>query len=253
MDLSIKNFLIHFNETFTFFIVFPAIVFLGLYLTFRLRFLQVFKLKMSFTCLLKQEAGGEGNISHYQAISSVLAGNFGTGNISGMAIALSTGGPGALVWMWVMAFLGASIQYASCLLAVKYRRKNQEGEYIGGPMYYLKEGLGFKRLAVLFGCFTLLGAITVGNFAQVNSVLLPLQKMGGDPLCCGLLLMGLVGIVLLGGMQSVAKVAAFVVPVKAVLYLGTAMIILAFNAEKILPALQLMFKAAWDPQSVLGG
>lgn len=253
MDIDFKTFLVSFNEALTFFFVFPAIVLLGLYLTVKLRCVQISKLKLSFSYLLKKESGSQGNISHYQAISAVLAGNFGTGNISGMAIALTTGGPGALVWMWVMAFLGASIQYASCVLGVKYRKQNAEGEYVGGPMYYLREGLGFKKLATLFAFFTIIGALTVGNFAQVNSVILPLQKMGLNPLLCGVVMAALVGVVLLGGIQRVAKLASFVVPLKAFLYLGTALIILGLHAERIIPAFKLMFMAAFDPKSALGG
>ena len=253
MDINFKTLLVSFNEGFTFYFVFPTIVLLGLYLTIRLRCVQLSKLKMSFSCLLKQESQSKGNISHYQAIASVLAGNFGTGNISGMAVAISTGGPGALVWMWVMAFLGASIQYASCLLGVKYRRLNRGGEYVGGPMYYLRDGLGFKRMAIVFGIFTIIGALTVGNFAQINSVTLPLQKMGFNPFLCGLVLAVLVGIVLLGGIQRVAKIASFVVPVKAFIYLSTAIVILGLHADQVLPAFKLMFKAAIDPKSALGG
>lgn len=253
MDISFKTFLISFNEAFTFYFVFPAIVLLGMYLTIRLRFVQLSKLKMSFSCLLKKESQSQGNISHYQAVASVLAGNFGTGNISGMAVAISTGGPGALVWMWIMAVLGASIQYASCLLGVKYRQQNIEGEYVGGPMYYLRDGLGYKKLAILFGFFTIIGALTVGNFAQVNSVILPLEALGLHPLACGFALAILVGCVLLGGIQRVAKLASFVVPVKASLYLGTALIILGLHVDQVLPALKLMFKAAFDPKSALGG
>lgn len=253
MDLSLKMLLMNFNEALTFFLVFPAIVLLGMYLTAKLRFVQISKLRMSFSCLLKKESGCQGNISHYQAIASVLAGNFGTGNISGMAIAITTGGPGALVWMWLMAFLGASIQYASCILGVKYRQQNANGEYVGGPMYYLRDGLGLRKLAGLFAFFTLIGALVVGNFAQVNSVVLPLQKMGLNPLFCGIVIAVFVGIVLLGGIQRVARLASFIVPVKAFLYLSTALIILGLNADKVLPAFKLMLTAAFDPKSALGG
>lgn len=253
MDVSFKTLLINFNEALTFFFVFPAIVLLGLYLTVKLRCVQVSKLKMSFSCLLRKESQSQGNITHYQAIASVLAGNFGTGNISGMAVAITTGGPGALVWMWVMAFLGASIQYVSCVLGVKYRKQNEAGEYIGGPMYYLRDGLGFKKLATLFAVFTTIGALTVGNFAQINSVTLPLQKMGFDPFLCGVVIAIFVGIVLLGGIQRVAWLASFIVPIKALLYLGTALIILGLNADKVIPAFKLMFTAAFDPKSALGG
>lgn len=253
MDISFKSLLISFNETFTFFFVFPAIVLLGIYLTYRLRCVQLSKLKLSFACLLRKDSNCQGNISHYQAVSSVLAGNFGTGNISGMAIAISTGGPGALVWMWVMAFLGASIQYASCILGVKYRQKNSEGEFVGGPMYYLRDGLGCKKLGALFAVFTIFGALTVGNFAQINSVTLPLEEMGLHPFLCGIVMAVLVGAVLLGGIQRVAKLASFIVPLKALIYLSMALIILSVNAENIIPAFKLMFQAAFSPNSALGG
>lgn len=175
--MDIKNFI----EYFTLYIVFPAIVCSGTYLTIKLRFIQIFQLKKSFLCITKKNASQEGNISHFGAIASVLAGNFGTGNISGMAVAVATGGPGALVWMWVMAFFGAAIQYVSCVLSISFRQKTAKEEYVGGPMYYLRDGLGYKMLATLFAIFTIFGAITVGNFAQINSILLPLEKLGFNP------------------------------------------------------------------------
>jgi len=251
--MDLKTFLVSFNETFTFFFVFPGIIVLGLYLTFQLKFVQVTKLKMSFKCLMQKDSSSQGNISHFQAISAVLAGNFGTGNISGMAIALTTGGPGALVWMWVMAFLGASIQYASCVLGVKYRRKNSEGEFVGGPMYYLSEGMGKPFLGVIFAIFTIFGALTVGNFAQVNSVVLPMVHIGLDPFICGLIMAFLVGIVLLGGIQRVARLASVIVPVKALLYLGVALLILAWNSDQVLPALKVMFRSAFSSDAISGG
>lgn len=251
--MDLKTFLAGFNEAFTLFCVFPAIISLGLYLTIKLKFVQISKLKMSFSCLLKKDEGSKGNISHFQAISAVLAGNFGTGNISGMAIALATGGPGALVWMWVMAFLGAAIQYSSCMLGVKYRKQNSDGEYVGGPMYYLTDGLGLKWVGIAFAIFTVIGALTVGNFAQVNSVTLPLQKLGFHPLACGLVMAVLVGIVTLGGIQRVAKFASFIVPIKAFLYLSTAFLIIIWHADQVLPALKLMFTAAFTGKSMAGG
>ena len=239
--MDAKTLLENFNHNFTLFLIFPAILSLGLYLTIKLRFVQILKLKASFTSLTKKNASNEGSISRFEAISTVLAGNFGTGNISGMAVAIATGGPGALVWMWVMAFFGAAIQYASCYLGVKFRTKNQKGEFAGGPMYYLRDGLGYKTLAALFAVFTLFGAITVGNFAQINSVILPLEKIGFNPFYCSLIIASLVGIVILGGIQRIATYASYIVPFKALLYLGTAFIIIAFNYEHDLSALWLIF------------
>lgn len=251
--MDVKSLLVMINEGMTLFFVFPIMILFGLYLTIRLRCVQISKLKLSFTSLLKDDGASQGNISHYQAISAVLAGNFGTGNISGMAVAIATGGPGALVWMWVMAFLGAAIQYTSCILGVKYRQQNQDGEYVGGPMYYLRDGLGYKKLAVLFAVLTVVGAITVGNFAQINSITLPLQKMGIDPLVCGLTMAVLVGLVILGGIERVARMASLVVPFKALLYLIAALTILALNAERLLPAIKILFTSAFDYSSAMGG
>lgn len=243
-----------FNGVFTLYVVFPAIFLLGLYLTWRLRFIQISKLSMSFSLLFKKrEAGEEGDISHYQAIASVLAGNFGTGNISGMAIALATGGPGALFWMWVMAFLGSAIQYASCLLGVKYREKNERGEFVGGPMYYLRNGLQYKSLSVLFSCGLIFGAFTVGNLAQVNSMTLPLGGLGIPPWVIGLVIAVCVALVTLGGMQRMAKFSSAIVPLMALLYLGTALVILSKHTDQILPAFQMIFRSAFGGASIVGG
>lgn len=242
-----------FNEAFTLFFIFPGMILLGLYLTFQLKGAQVFKLKHSFSQLLQKKKGSQGNISHFEAISTVLAGNFGTGNISGMAIAVSSGGPGALVWMWVMAFFGAIIQYASCVLGVKYRTKNENGEFVGGPMYYLSQGLGYHKLAILFSVLTLIASVAVGNFAQINSMTLPLKEIGIHPLLSSLLITGCVAAVLIGGMQRMAKFASFVIPVKAFLYLGIGLIILFLNSEKIFPAFKLMFESAFDFSAATGG
>lgn len=252
MDI-IRELIKTYNEYFTVFIVFPFIGLLGAYLTYRLRFIQLFKLKMSFSCLMKKQDDGDGNISHFEAISAVLAGNFGTGNISGMAVALATGGPGALVWMWITAFLGAVIQYVSCVLSVKYRQQNSNGEYAGGPMYYLKHGLGLKSLAIVFALFTICGAFTCGNLAQVNSIVLPLENLGLNPLYCGIAIAIFVGCVTLGGIQRVAKFASIFVPLKAFLYLGTAFIIIAIHWDQILPAFKLMINSAFNLNSFTGG
>lgn len=243
----------NFNHFFTLFVVFPIIIGLGIYLTIKLRFIQLTGLKRSLTYLTRKNAQDTGNISRFEAISTVLAGNFGTGNISGMAVAISTGGPGALVWMWVMAFFGAVIQYASCYLGVLFRDKTPQGEYVGGPMYYLKNGLGYKKLAVIFSIFTLFGALTVGNFAQINSIILPLEKMGGNPLYCSLGIAVLVGVVIFGGIQRIASFASYLVPFKALLYIGTALTIILMNYEKVIPSFAIMFQSAFDWSSLIGG
>lgn len=249
-----KDLFAHFHELLTLYFVFPSIVLLGIYLTFRLKCVQLAKLKMGFSHLFKkEEKGEEGDISHYQAVASVLAGSFGTGNISGMAVALSTGGPGALVWMWVMTFLGSVIQYANCLLGVKYRHQNNKGEFVGGPMYYLAEGLKLKTLSIAFSLFVILAAFTVGNFAQINSMALPLESMGIAPWMVGLVMAFCIGLVILGGVKNVARVSSAVVPLMALLYLGAALVILSLHLDHILPALGVMLRAAFSSSSLLGG
>lgn len=252
-SIDIKNLLDTINHSFTLFIVFPIMISFGIYLTTKLRCMQISQLKLSISLLTKTNKSSEGNISRFEAISTVLAGNFGTGNISGMAVALSVGGPGALVWMWVMAFFGAAIQYASCLLSVTYRSKVNENEFAGGPMYYLKQGLGFKKTAILFASFTILGSITVGNFAQINSVVLPLDSMGMNPFYWSIAIAAFTGIVILGGINRIGKFASFIVPLKAFLYLGTAFVVLMINSDKIIPAFNLMIQSAFDFNSFAGG
>lgn len=208
---------------------------------------------MSLKSLLSSKQEGTGSISSYQAVAAVIAGNLGTGNISGMAVALATGGPGSLVWMWVMAFLGSIIQYSSCLLGAKYRDKNEAGEYVGGPMYYLQKGLKLKKTAISFAIFTLVAALAVGNFAQVNSIVLPLQTIGVNPLLCGVVIAILASLVILGGIQRVAKVAASVVPVMAFMYLSAGAVILGLYSDAVLPGLLSMLKSAFQGSAALGG
>jgi AGCS family alanine or glycine:cation symporter len=247
MELSLLNGLTLFNEGLVFYLIFPAILLLGLYLTIRLRFIQLSKLGQSGLHLI-QKRESETGITHYQAVAAVLAGNFGTGNISGMAVAVATGGPGALVWMWVMAFLGSTIQYASCVLGAKYRTENKHGQRVGGPMYYLP-----KKIGALFAFFAVIGALTVGNLTQVNSIVLPLQSLGVPPIVAGLAIALFVGLVLIGGAQRFAKTAASVVPIMALLYFGTALVILSLHFEVLPNAFILMIKAAFSPSALFGG
>lgn len=242
------------NDFFTCYALLPALLCLGIYLTIRLKGVQFSKLWMGFSYLFRRaDKGGKGEISHYQAVSSVLAGNLGTGNISGMAVALVTGGPGALVWMWVMAFLGAAIQYASCLLGVKYRRYNDRGELVGGPMYYLREGMGQRIFALLFAVCAIFASFTVGNFVQINSMMLPLQEVGVAPWALGVVVAFFTALVILGGAKQIAKVSAAVVPFMALLYLGVALFIVGRHSGQIVPALQMIWSAAFSPSALAGG
>jgi alanine or glycine:cation symporter, AGCS family len=251
--MDLKHLFENFNQYFTLYFIFPGIIGLGCFLTWKLRFVQITHLKQGFSFLREKKMEGKGNISRFKALSAVLAGNFGTGNISGMAIAIAMGGPGSLVWMWVMAFFGSVIQYASCTLGVAFRKKTENGEYVGGPMYYLRDGLGQKKLAAIFAICTLFGAITVGNFAQTNSVLLPLKQMGINPLYCSIVIAGLLAFVILGGIKRLAGCASIIVPVKAALYFITALVIIIMHHDQVVPAFKLMFRCAFGFSQVAGG
>lgn len=251
--MDFKSILENFNQNFTLFAIFPAVIGVGIYLTLKLRFVQVSHLKKSFQVLTSANTSSEGSISRFAALSTVLAGNFGTGNISGMAVAIATGGPGALVWMWIMAFFGAAIQYASCVLAISFRKQMKNGEYAGGPMYYLRDGLGMKKLSFAFCIFTLFGSLAAGNFAQINSIILPLEKMGLDRLYVSLGIAFFVGLVILGGIKRLSNFASWVVPFKAFLYLGTAAIIIFMNIDRVGDAFLLMIRHAFGFTSVVGG
>ncbi|NGX61006.1 MAG: Amino-acid carrier protein AlsT [Chlamydiae bacterium] len=243
-----------FNEFFTLFFVFPALLLLGIYLTWRLKFIQITKMGAAFSLVFKKgEKGEEGDITHYQAVSTVLASNFGTGNISGMAVALSVGGPGALVWMWVMCFLGSIVQFANCLLGVKYRKKLESGEHVGGPMYYFCEGMGLKSLGTAYSLIVIIAAFAVGNFVQVNSLALPLAEMGVPGWVVGGVLSVLVALVVVGGMGRVAKVSAAVVPVMGLLYFGAALVVLVLFADQLPTAIVTLFRSAFGGSSLLGG
>lgn len=252
MEFSFGQILEGFNRVFTLYLVFPAIFFLGLYYTLKLRFVQISKLKMSFATLFKKSTG-EGSISHYQAVASILAGNFGTGNISGMAVALATGGPGALMWMWVMAFFGAAIQFVNCVLGVKYRKKNDKGEYVGGPMHYLADGLGFKKIAACFSFLAIIGAFTVGGLVQINSMALPLAKMGVSPWLTGITVAICVGLVILGGAKRIAVMCSAVVPFMAFIYLGAAFVILGLHLDGLIPASIEVLRSSLGTAPLIGG
>ncbi len=241
------------NHTLTLWFVFPTIIALGLYLTVQFKCTQVTQLKNAVLHLFKRNKGDAGSISRFGALSSVLAGNFGTGNISGMAIAIATGGPGALVWMWIMSFFGAIIQYASCILGVLYRKETAKKEFVGGPMYYLRDGLGYHKLAKLFAVCTIFGAFAVGNLAQINSMTLPFTNFGINPLYVSLAIGLFVAVVMLGGIKRLSQFASFIVPFKALLYLGTGFTIIFFYRSSLIPAIHLMFEEAFRFSSFTGG
>ena len=202
------------------------------------------------------------SISQFQSLCTALAATVGTGNIVGVAGAIAAGGPGAVFWMWLIAFFGMMTNYAENVLGILYRIKNNKGEWSGGPMYYLKNGLGAKKgckyigtiLAVLFCCFCLLASFGIGNMSQVNSMVSNVENSFGIPtIVTGIFLVIAVGAVVLGGLQAIAKVTEKIVPFMVVLYFIGALIIIFSNISNIPAVFVSIFKGAFAMKSVAGG
>lgn len=229
----------------------------GLYLTFRLGFLQFrvlpYALKLAFSPS-KQDKKSKGDISHYQALTTAMAATIGTGNIVGVATAVVLGGPGAVFWMWLSALFGMATKYAEAILAVKYRVTNSKGEMSGGPMYYLERGLKAKWLGVLFAIFGACAAFGIGNMVQSNSVSDALERSFNVPgWATGIILTVLVGLVILGGIKSIGRVTAFFVPIMAALYVLGGLIIIIMNLDIVPAAIGLIFSDAFTGSALGGG
>lgn len=235
----------------SFLVVIPLVTVSGLYFTQKLRAVQFRKLPLSVRLMSPKSNGA--SISSFGAIAAVLGGNLGTGNIAGIAVALSTGGPGALFWMWVMAFLGAILKYVGSYLGVTYRETQADGRVVGGPMYYLKNAVGRPKLATIYCLLLIAGALTTGNMVQVNSLSLPLTQAGYSPFIMGLVMAVLLGATLLGGMTRFTHVVSCVVPFMAAGYLGTCIYILWAHSVHIMPALETIVKSAFGLSPALGG
>lgn len=228
----------------------------GIYLTFRIGFLQMrllpYSLKLAFT--KKQDKKSEGDISHFQALMTALAATVGTGNIAGVATAIFTGGPGAVFWMWITAFFGMATKYAEAVLAVKYRVEDEDGEMSGGPMYYLERGLGQKWLGVLFALFGAVAAFGIGNLVQSNSVASVVQSTFSVPAwVTGLVLTIFTALALIGGIKSIGKVTALFVPVMAAFYLLAGLVVMIMNFDLVPAAVALIFTDAFTGEAVAGG
>lgn len=228
----------------------------GLFLTFRLKFLQIFKLPLAIRYIFEKEAG-EGDVSAFGSLCTALAATIGTGSIVGVATALRAGGPGALFWMWVSAFVGMATKYAEGLLAVKYRTVDENGQIAGGPMYYIQNGLGknWIWLAKLFAFFGVITALLgCGTFPQVNAITESTNSAFSIPVAIiGIVVTVAVAAVVLGGINSISKVAELVVPVMATFYVVGSIAVLASNASAIPYAFRLIMQSAFTPTSMLGG
>ncbi|MCK1239187.1 sodium:alanine symporter family protein [Streptococcus uberis] len=228
----------------------------GIYLSIRLRLLQILKLPLAFRLIFAEDQG-QGDISSYAALATALAATVGTGNIVGVATAIKSGGPGALIWMWVAALFGMATKYAEGVLAIKYRTKDAKGEISGGPMYYIVNGMGTKwrPLAILFAISGILVALFgIGTFAQVNSITSAINhSFGLSSQITSILIAMLVACIIFGGIQSISKVAEKIVPFMAIIYILATLAIILLNSQMLLPTFMLIFKSAFTPTAALGG
>ncbi len=232
----------------------------GLFLSVRTKFLQFrrfgYVIKNTLGSLLNKNLHKQdkGSVSPFQAVTTALAGTIGTGSIAGVATALVLGGPGAVFWMWISALLGMVTKYSEIVLALKFREKNENGAYVGGPMYYIKNGLGIKWLAALFAAFAMIACIGTGNATQSNSISGVLNmNFNIAPWITGVVLTVIVGVVIIGGVKRIAAVNEKLVPVMAVFFILASVFALIFNADKIPNAFALIFKEAFNFKSVFGG
>lgn len=227
----------------------------GIYLTFLLKGMQFrylgYAIKQVFA---KQRANSEGDISHFDALMTSLAGAIGTGTIVGVATAVTIGGLGSLFWMWITAFFGMATKYAESLLAVHYRELDSRGEMMGGPMQYIERGLGWKWMAALFAIFGAIATLGTGNLVQVNSIAEAVNETWAvDPWITGLVIAGLTALVIMGGVKSIGHVAGVMVPIMALFYIGGGLIVIAMHLDRIPQAFLQIFESAFYGQAAVGG
>jgi AGCS family alanine or glycine:cation symporter len=230
----------------------------GLFLTIKLRGLQARKLPYALQLILQPRAEGEGDISPFRAFMTSLSGAIGTGNIAGVATAISLGGPGALFWMWLTALVGMATMFVEATLAIHFREELPDGTMIGGPFYYLERGLGNPRvgmaLGMVFATCCIFSSFGIGNMAQANSLSLAVKDTFNIPgIVTGLLLALVVGLVVIGGIKRLGYVAGDLVPFMAALYVSAAMVVLILNFEAVPGAFLLILESAVSGQAAVGG
>ncbi len=228
----------------------------GLFLTVRLKFISFkylpYALKLAFS--RHQDENSQGDINHFQALMTALAATIGTGNIAGVATAVTLGGPGAVFWMWITALVGMATKYAEAVLSVKYRIVDDRGEMAGGPMYFLEKGLNMKWLGMLFALFGAIAAFGIGNMVQSNSVAAAIESTFHVPvLISGLVLAALTALVILGGIKSIGRVASLIVPFMAIFYIIGGLVIIAMNITMLPDAIAYIFKAAFAGHEPVAG
>ncbi|HFI0092895.1 TPA: alanine/glycine:cation symporter family protein [Streptococcus suis] len=229
----------------------------GVYLTVRLGVFQVSKLPKAFSLIFSSDQSGDGDVSSFAALCTALAATVGTGNIVGVATAITTGGPGALFWMWVAAFFGMATKYAEGFLAIKYRTKDANGQAAGGPMHYITLGMGqkWKPLAMFFAVSGVLVALFgMGTFSQVNSIASSVStSFGVAPQIVSVMTAVTVSVFVFGGIEKISEISTKIVPFMAILYILATVSVLAVNADKLLPTLALVLESAFSPAAAVGG
>ena len=248
-----------------------CIIGVGLFLSIRTGFLQIRKfpyaMKVTFGRMFKKKEASDGALTPFQAVCTALAATVGTGNVAGVAGAIAIGGPGAIFWMWISALLGMCTKFAEVTLAVHFRETNSEGDLVGGPMYYIKNGLGkqWRWLAYLFSAFGVLTVFGTGNATQVNTITTAIDTalynfniISEDAaptlnLVLGIILAALIALILLGGIKRIGQVTEKLVPFMAVMYVVLALGVVVINFRNLPAVFGAIFRGAFDPASVTGG
>ena len=246
----------YFSDISTFLWGWPMMILLlgtHLFLTIRLKFPQR-KIFTAIKLSVTRDPGATGDVSQFGSLATALAATIGTGNIIGVATAVSLGGPGAVRWCWLTGVFGRATQYSEGLLAIKYRVKTNDGRMLGGPMYALERGLGWKWLAILFAAFTALASFGIGSTVQANAMsVMTFESYGVPQWLTGLVVCGLLSAVVFGGVKSIARVCGFLVPFMALFYVIGCIVILFINSSFVLPAIKLIFQSAFSPEAAGGG
>ena len=224
-----------------------------LFLTIRLHFPQRHILK-AIRLSVQRDPDATGDVSQFSSLATALAATIGTGNIIGVATAIALGGPGAVLWCWLTGVFGIATKYAEGLLAIKYREKKPDGKVIGGPMFALEKGLGWRWAAILFAIFTALASFGIGNTVQANAIAtLAYETYDISPYITGTVICLLTGAVILGGVKSISRVCATLVPLMALFYILGCIYIIGVNIDYVWPAIKLIVTSAFSPQAAGGG
>lgn len=224
-----------------------------IFMTIRLRCPQR-KLFTAIRLSIKRDKDASGDVSQFGALATALAATIGTGNIIGVATAIALGGPGAVFWCWITGVFGIATKYAEGLLAIKYRVQTPTGKMLGGPMYALEKGLGWKTMAILFALFTMIASFGIGNTVQANAIAtIANNTYGISPWIMGAVVCGLTAAVIIGGVKSIAIVCGMLVPFMALFYILGCIYILFVNHNYVWPAISLILKCAFSPEAAGGG